>query len=166
MFKRERCRAFYDHWDSLRGDRPYPTLSEFLDNPNVACAPCTYIVDIVGNRLNTRFFGTQLVESRGIDLTGKDYVEGQPNNIGDAIVSNVIKLIAHPCGLHAMNIFTSTKGRKFVSEVVVLPLGDDNQSTQATGINDVHNMIGYDETVSGWQGALEIEVVLENRTVV
>ena len=56
-----------------------------------------------------------------------------------------------------MNAFSSTKGRKYISEVIVLPLGEGGLSSQAAGINDVHNMIGYDETVSGWQGAQDIE---------
>ena len=93
-------------------------------NPNTVCAPYTYIVDRVDDGLFTRLFGTQLVESRGLDLTGKSYVSGQPEDIAHAIVSNVIKLLKQPCGLHAMNAFSSTKGRKFISEVVVLPLGE------------------------------------------
>lgn len=156
-FKRDRCRLFYEHWDALRGGLPYPSLSTFRDNANPIFAPFTYIVDKVGDGLLTRLFGTQLVESRGVDVTGKSYVIDQPKDIAHAIVSNVTQIITQPCGARAMNAFSSTKGRKYVSEVVALPLGEDEISTQAAGINDIHDMIGYNETVSGWQGAQEME---------
>lgn len=157
MINGDRCRLFYEHWDSLRSDNPYPSLADFLDAPNVTIAPYTFVVDRVGNDLVTRLFGTGLVEARGADLTGQNYALSKSVSIARAIVSNVTLVTVRPCGLRAVDIFSSTKGKQYLSEVVVLPLGEPGNSYQAAGINDVRGTLSYDETINGWRGAKEIE---------
>jgi len=73
---------FYDHWNAARGDKFAPSLDEF-DLPGLALniIPSIMILDIIPPKpiFRVRFWGTQLVNVYGLELTGQEIGPDHPN---------------------------------------------------------------------------------------
>lgn len=73
----ERARRVFEYWDSKRGDRAMPSRADIDPSEIKDLLPGIVLVDVnyAPLRLTYRLVGTDEVEARGYDPTGKDVRE-------------------------------------------------------------------------------------------
>jgi len=121
--KSEKCRAFVDHWLSLRAaDDAITSQQMLLDNPHPTFAPYIHIGELADDHLVFRLIGTKLVERWGRDKTGQVIGSDQPESIRKGLFANARDASAHPCGYILEMDLASATGAGLSIEAVVLPL--------------------------------------------
>jgi hypothetical protein len=118
------CRAFLEHWQSLRVDGAIPRLQDFLSKPHPQLQPNVAIKDLVPPKLlRVRLFGTRLVDVVGVDLTGMNILDfaGNPA-MAEALWWYHHTVAVHPVGLATVKLAATASGRSISFEDVELPL--------------------------------------------
>lgn len=102
-----------------------PHTRDFLTNPDPALISQVYILEVTEQGPLIRFMGTGLVDLRGVDLTGKIFGEGLPDEALRGLSRNCRTVVGHPCGLSEVAEFSNAVGRIMRMETVMLPLAVD-----------------------------------------
>lgn len=123
-FKTDFCRAFLEHWQSLRVGDALPTLQDYLSKPNPLLQPNVAIKDMVLPKLlRVRLFGTRLVDVVGVDLTGMNILDFAGNEaMAEALWWYHHKAATHPVGLATVKLAATASGRTISFEDIELPL--------------------------------------------
>jgi hypothetical protein len=122
--KTDFCRAFFEHWQSLRVDGAVPRLQDFLSKPHPTLQPNVAIKDVIPPKhLRVRLFGTRLVDVVGVDLTGMNIIDFAGNAaMADALWWYHHQVATHPVGLASVKLAGTASGRTISFEDVELPL--------------------------------------------
>jgi hypothetical protein len=119
--------AFIEHWKNLRRTGEIaPTSERFLDNPDPQFSPNILILVVFPDDIVIRLQATEIVERWGMDLTGQSLFKVPLTMHKADMMTNVSRLLEHPCGLVSANSVVTSSGRKRVVETTGLPLGVPN----------------------------------------
>jgi hypothetical protein len=118
----ELCRAFYAHWDTLRGDAVMPTTERFLDNMRAGFVSTLYIADVTSLGSIVRFQGSELERRWGADLTGQEMAAHRPPVLRQQLHNVMNTVAAFPCGYFSISGFLSSLNRPMVVHTLRLPL--------------------------------------------
>jgi hypothetical protein len=121
-------RAIYEYWLAKRGARQMPARADIdpLDMPR-GLLPGITLVDVVPDerRYVYRLVGTEDVEVRGQDPTGKSVVEGFFGPSLDDVLGSYDRVVSSRAPFLDPTHFKSTNGRYMTEETIFLPLSDD-----------------------------------------
>ncbi len=120
----DRCKQFYDHWDSLRHGKILPTLQDYLDQPNPELQPHVMMLDLVSKtEIPIRLFGTALVELTRTDKTKHDFMHTFAPPRMAARYADVAQLLASfPCGTTNIKLTVTSRGYNVELDCITLPL--------------------------------------------
>lgn len=124
VFKSDLCAAFLAHWQSFRVGGALPTLKDFLGRPHPRLQPHTVIKDVISpGTLRVRLHGTQLVETSGVDLTGKNLLDyAGTASFADKYWSYHNSVVEHPVAVSGTKNTVAVSGRAVVFEDLSLPV--------------------------------------------
>ncbi|MGE4062951.1 MAG: PAS domain-containing protein [Rhodospirillaceae bacterium] len=122
--KTDLCRAFLEHWQSLRTGNALPRLQDFLSQPHPQLQPNVALKDLVPpNLLRVRLFGTRLVDVVGVDLTGQNILDFAGNaEMAEALWWYHHTVATRPVGLASVKLAATASGRAISFEDIELPL--------------------------------------------
>jgi hypothetical protein len=120
----------YRYWDQKRGSRRMPRRGDIDPLELVPHLPALMIVDVVADdrRYVYRLVGTQEVEARGRDPTGRAVGEAFIGSSRERVLANYdrVQLTGRP---HVdISTVITTNDRLDNSHVIFLPLGEDDQT--------------------------------------
>ena len=120
--------AIYDYWLRKCGDRRMPSRDD-IDPTEMApiWLPSICLVDVVPNerRYVYRLVGTEEVEIRGEDPTGKSVGEHFFGNSAEDALSCYDRVVQHRAPFLDATPFKAVTGRYVTDETIFLPLSDD-----------------------------------------
>jgi len=123
-------RAVYDYWDRQRGDAFAPSLKSFrLDDLDPAIVPNMAVVDFVGPPLDFyyRFFGGKMVETSGMELTGKTYYADGIEGYGFVNAQIFPQMIAERRPICTRTLWVSVRTLHFATTTIRLPISADGE---------------------------------------
>jgi hypothetical protein len=123
--------AVYAHWDEVRGPHIAPSLKEFrLEELPSSVVPFTTIVDFEGPPFDYRyrFFGTEVVQVAGMELTGKRYNADMIEGFGFANAEVFPDMVETPVPVVTRTTWLSVKSLQYVATTLRLPLAADHNT--------------------------------------
>lgn len=99
---------------------------------------------IDAHTITIRLAGSGVEDSVGQRLTGVNLIDLSPPNQHDGIRAIYTAVFSKPCGFHITEELRLKGGRKAHLHALVLPLGDEADSTRFTIGHYVFNGAGYD----------------------
>lgn len=121
--------AALDYWDDLRGDRVAPTRAEFkVDALPPKLIPSMSLIDFVGEPVDFyyRFFGSNMVQVSGMELTGKRYYADNVQGYGFINAKLLPELIRRKEPIFHIVQWQSIRGLTYETRSARLPLADDD----------------------------------------
>lgn len=121
----------YAYWWEKRGDRFAPKKRDFrLDELPAKLIPSMALVDFVGEPVDYhyRFFGSNLVQVSGMELTGKFYFADKIKGYGFVNEKLFPQLIEQKEPIFHRVIWQSIRGVIYHTTSARLPLSDDGQN--------------------------------------
>ena len=118
----QECRAFVEHWNTVRGDTLVPPTETFLDSMSGRFASRLYITELMPTASVVRYLGTELAQRWGSDLTGQEILADRPAAVRARLRKIMAAVSGHPCGYFATSLFLSTNDRTHAASLVRLPL--------------------------------------------
>ena len=117
-----RCAAFLEHWKSLRHDKVVPTVEDFLDRPSFPHAPLVFMVEVEGDMLIPKLYGTGIVARWNRDITARKMHDDRDKGYLKELLGNYRAVMAHPCGCYLLNAYATAMGGTTQVRVIYLPL--------------------------------------------
>lgn len=131
----EELKVLHAHWESLRRNRPGPTLKEFdlLQIPS-PLLPCTVIVDYLANEgvFKFRYYGSQVANRHSQEMTGKTTADFNWKPFGEALDKEYRAFLARGKPEYVSFSYTNEIGAKELHRVLRMPLSEDGKTI--TGI--------------------------------
>lgn len=148
--------VFIAHWKALRRPGETVTASDvFLDNPSPLLSPNILVLDVYPDDIVIRLQATAIVERWGKDLTGRSLFEAPLPMHQSDMMTNVHRLLEHPCGLVSANNLRTSGGRKLIVETTGLPLsvpdGRPRRMVNYTWLVEPLDSGEHSETVTGYE---------------
>ncbi len=121
----------FAYWDGLRGKRKAPTLKEFdlLKIPS-RILPNIIVFDYLADEDNFkyRFFGTELAQRMGQDLTGLSPLDNKIPSLGQAILKEYRKYVKRGGPEYLTFGASNGLGADELHKVLRLPLSDNDET--------------------------------------
>jgi hypothetical protein len=119
-----------DYWRSIKGADIAPSRKSFhIDELPPKLIPSVAVIDFVDEPMDFlyRFFGTHLVHIAGMELTGKRYFADHIVGFGAINETLAPELIARRAPMFHHFEWQSSRGVRYESKAVRLPLSDDGE---------------------------------------
>lgn len=127
------------YWDEIRGQAFAPTRKSFrLDELPPKLVPSMGLIEFVDDPVDYlyRFFGSNLVQVSGLELTGKRYFADDIRGYGFVNEKLLPVLIERRAPLYNRVLWKSIRGIEYVTTSIRLPLSDDGERvTGAVTVN-------------------------------
>lgn len=123
------CSAFLEHWLGIRDGQLIPRMTRFCESADATFAPSSSIVELRDHMAPVRFQGAALVERWGADITGQDIYATFPYYARVRALTNLTKVVTHPCGYFGINHLVLPDKREVMSHFIQLPLLSDDGAT-------------------------------------
>lgn len=146
----------YNHWVSLLGDRPYPSIAH-LDPSSIAdFGPHSVLLDFTASVEDPAiaFLGRALREECGLDGNAARIADVPGRSLLSRLTDHYLQIIANraPVGFEAE--FVNTRGRTTMYRGILMPFSSDGED-----IDYIYGVINWKEMVeAGAQSVLELEV--------
>jgi len=121
-------KAVLDHWDRARTGRVGPPRPEFrLEELPATIIPCVTMIDFLGPPIDyySRFFGSQMVEAAGQEMTGKRYFADEIQGYGFVNAKMFPIMIERRAPLLSRTRWVSVKELDMTTVTLRLPLSED-----------------------------------------
>ena len=126
MFETEEAKSFFAAWQTLRKGNDLPHYRDVFQNlPNDLLPQIVIIEQMSPDLYITRFMGTRFTELWNLDLTGQDAFGAVSPKVAAAGRYNVGQLLAQPCGILTIGLFSLKSRDDLAMEHVTLPVTND-----------------------------------------
>lgn len=132
--------AVYEHWNAVRGGNFAPSLRQFrLEDLAPEIVPSMVIIDFIGPPLDFhyRFFGSKMVETSGMELTGKSYFADNVKGYGFVNAEIFPKVIEARRPLCTRSTWKSVKSITKFTTTIRFPVSADGK-TVTNGVTVNH----------------------------
>src|SRR3954466_348899 len=107
MFETEEAKRFFAAWQALRSGGGLPHYRDVFQNLAHDLLPQIVIIEQMSPDLYiTRFMGTRFTELFNLDLTGQDAFAAVSPKMAAAGRHNVSQVLAQPCGIVTIGLFS------------------------------------------------------------
>lgn len=127
----QKLREIHAYWDELRGESPGPSFRKFdLLRIPTDLIPHTIVVDYISESddFNFRFFGTEVRNRHGQEMTGKSPKDFNWSPFGKALIEEYRAFMKRGQAENLSFGFTNEKGLKELHKVLRLPLSEDGEN--------------------------------------
>ena len=123
IMKHDNSRALFAYWNSVRGNRIAPKRFDIEPGRLGTVLPDTFILERgPENALFYRLAGTRLCEGFGLDLRGRDFLEGLTLSDRNKLKPHLDAVITHGAVLVQTLEIESSAASRGTAEVLLLPL--------------------------------------------
>ncbi|MEQ8504690.1 MAG: hypothetical protein RIB80_05140 [Rhodospirillales bacterium] len=129
----------FDYWNEVRRSSVAPPIRDFrLERLPMDILPSTAVVDFLGPPFDFRyrFFGTQMVEIAGQELTGKRYLADEIKGFGFVNAEVLPVMVERRTPVYSGTRWVSVKGLMFKTITVRLPLSEDGDAITGAVVID------------------------------
>ncbi len=155
--------GFIEYWASLRGVQLMPSFEYLSAHMHPKFLPSCYIVAIEGERVVTKFMGTELADRWKFDRPlGTDFLGLFAGEVKKKCFGNFQTVVRHPCGYMTKSALMTSTGQEVYSDVVQLPLSDGPERPQRVigfSVRDTTRRFGgYTVTLYESKGASWLDI--------
>ena len=127
MFETKEAKRFFAAWQGMRSGDELPHFRTVFQNlPNDLLPQAVIIEQQTPDTYITRFMGTRFADLWNLDLTGQDAFTAVSPKVAAAGRHNVGQVLAHPCGIVTIGLFSLKSRDDLAMEHVTLPLSNDS----------------------------------------
>jgi hypothetical protein len=117
------CRALFDHWDRLRGDRLLPARAEIDPGAIKPLLPFIFILESrAPNEARIRLAGTGLRDLFGFETTGRNLVKLAPPEQRRERSYRMWTVMRQPCAAHYTHHVAFPTGVREICQGIALPM--------------------------------------------
>jgi len=126
MFKTVGANAFFEAWQGLRENQSIPHYRTIFERLGSELIPQLMILEEGGEDYVVRFMGTYVVETLGVDLTGKGFLAALPPKYAATMRARLTEVVKMPCGLWTRTYFVAPRHSDLEIEKIFLPTANDS----------------------------------------
>lgn len=131
----------YAYWDNKRGRNVAPAWADFhLDDIDPRLIPWSVVVDVVGNDLFYRFWGSERAKLIGLELTHKFASQIPHDEMREANIAEYMRTVTEKGPLLFNTLIAKRSGIIARFQSIRLPISDDGVS-----VTKVFSAINYEQ---------------------
>ena len=126
MFETEGAKRFFAAWQAMRTGDELPHYRTVFQQLPTDLLPRILIIEQASpDSYITRFMGTRFAELWNLDMTGQDAFSATSPRVAAAGKRNLLQMLAKPCGINTIGVFTLKSRPELAMENFNLPVGND-----------------------------------------
>jgi hypothetical protein len=122
MVTAQACRALADYWSALRPPGGLPRRAQVDPGAIPLLLPSLYILGVTDAGVIIRLAGTALRQLYGIEMTGRNMLDGVAPEHRAARLWRTLHAADHPCGMYLLRSHRYASGATDNVESIFLPL--------------------------------------------
>ncbi|MDP6345024.1 MAG: PAS domain-containing protein [Alphaproteobacteria bacterium] len=151
QLRTDACQALAGAWQNWRGDDLVPQRTQVRIEDIKSWLPNIVVLELRSRReVIFRLAGTRIVESLGVELTGRNYLEFSHPEERATRAERMHQLGQWPCGAHIQMSVTFVSGRSVPSEALTLPV---RPAGRGQPIQLFAMIMALEDTTSQWPAA-------------